>query len=382
MKSKAENNIPNNPIDLLSNAMGNIIPDNIVDGEATEIPDEPIPEEVPSMDPNLGIVTEPTPIPPAVTDEEFIPEPEDDAVKIIKVAPMGISNKVKGQQNIATLSFICVDNKENVFTIHKNYIIDSLEEEEKIKELPIYNGDFYNTFKLSNSVINNHLEAYVTEFKFTVPADFQNINDIEFRFAGTNSKDSVNHEFKVNGEVFMSFAFLDSYILEAINNQHDFELAISLGYGNGYNSASSYLVENIDNIVAMAPGVADRDDKFLDKLKGAFKKKEDITTIALEFKSSRIIDGKNDPIFILTPFDIGVTLDESKFKGNTIKDLETKCFGDSDQYICTLMINSIYLLGPDKDYMVLRVKNNKNEVKLVFIDKANMEHLTNLIKEF
>ena len=152
--------------------------------------------------------------------------------------------------------------------------------------------------------------------------------------------------------------------------------------------AEFFVVDSIDKIVAMAPAVVDIKEKknifakLRDMIKGANINNDHPTSIGMVVKVVRYNGQEREVVQLLTPFDIGVEFEEEKFKGNTIASIEENYYGDSDQYVTTLTINSIEIGGIDKTYMIIRAKAKTGSTKLFLLDSSIQKELQDKINEY
>lgn len=183
----------------------------------------------------------------------------------------------------------------------------------------------------------------------------------------------------MNSEIYCAMKFIDDYIFNTmIENEHDLQLATIVGSKEN-NDVEFFVVDSIENIVNMVS--TKKKPKGIEAIKSIFDREAD-TNIGLVFRASRTTPEKKEIVSILTPFDIGVELDKSKFKGDTVEDLENNYFGDSDQYVATLIINDTHIEVVDKSYMVIRGKTKNGTTKIFLLDNAIKNDLIKKIKDY
>lgn len=353
---------------------------------------------------DVEVVTEETPIPPSMDDvvNNIIPDIAPDVVdedvietndtKIINMktaSPFNVAFNSFTDTEVGTLCFLCRDENDKLFVLNKNIIIDSEEARLNLECLPFAEGVFdFHSRKIACNTVNMYLDSYVSEFKFYVEDNFAtDENPIIYTYA-TNPRDGVTYRINMSPDIFSCIAFVDDYAKEGIDNEHDLALACVAGSKVLEDNATIILVDSVDKIESMAPAVVEDDEPmtFFEKIKNFFTK-ENIryhsTTIGMVMRISRYINNIKEIYFMLTPFDVGVEFDESKFGNTTIKDIQGSYFGDADQYVSTLMISNIHLYGAaDKDYMIIRGKNKNKKVKLFLFDTSNKNDLEKLINEY
>ena len=362
MKKVTIDNIP--PINFPDNNPGII---DVAPGEFKEVKEE------------NSVVTEETPIPPS---EEVESKKE---YLILKTAtPYNATVMNAHGVNVGTIYFLCKDGDDKLFILMRNYILNSEEDKMSILALPFYH-DYDEEFasgKIVNSLLNQCLDTYVSGMEFSVDDSFKNISNpsVYLKASSISTKEEV--VIKMTAYIFSCISFIDSYVFDKVDNDHDLTLATVAGSKVLDTSVEFFVVDRIESIVSMAPAEVHVKRKGLAKLFGTKKKKYN-TTLGVVLKVSRYISNDQREIaHILTPFDIGVEYDESKFRGNTIDNIQNNYYGDSDQYVGTLMISNIRLLGVDKEYMVIRGKSKDKIVKIFLFDSSVQQELKSLIDSY
>ena len=337
------------------------------------------PEELKEVKEENSVVTEETPIPPS---EEVESKKE---YLILKTAtPYNVTVMNAHGVNVGTIYFLCKDGYDKLFILMRNYILNREEDKMNIWDLPFYH-DYDEEFasgKIVNSLLNQCLDTYVSGMEFSVDDSFKNSPNpsVYLKASSISTKEEVT--IKMTADVFSCMAFIDSYIFDKVDNEHDLTLATVAGSKVLDTSVEFFVVDRIESIVSMAPAEVHVKRKGLAKLFGTKKKKYN-TTLGVVLKVSRYISNDQREIAnILTPFDIGVEYDESKFRGNTIDNIQSNYYGDSDQYVGTLMISSVRLLGVDKEYMVIRGKSKDKIVKIFLFDSSVQQELKSLIDSY
>ena len=365
--------IDNNPINTTDNIPPINFPDNnpgIIDvtpGEFKEVKEE------------NSVVTEETPIPPS---EEVENKKE---YLILKTAtPYNATVMNAHGVNVGTIYFLCKDGDDKLFILMRNYILNSEEDKMSIWALPFYH-DYDEEFasgKILNSLLNQCLDTYVSGMEFSVDDSFKKISNpsVYLKASSISTKEKV--VIKMTADIFSCMSFIDSYVFDKVDNEHDLTLATVAGSKVLDTSVEFFVVDKIESIVSMAPAEVHVKRKGLAKLFGTKNKKYN-TTLGIVLKVSRYIsNNEREIVHILTPFDVGVEYDESKFRGNTIDNIQSNYYGDSDQYVGTLMISSVRLLGVDKEYMVIRGKSKDKRVKIFLFDSSVQQELKSLIDRY
>lgn len=288
-------------------------------------------------------------------------------------------------KTIGTIYFICKDNDDKLFILMANYILESEEQINYFYSLPFYKDyefEFVST-KIVNNFLVNCLDSYVSDLDFTIDNlnDIHSIPDVYISANKVSTKEKVN--LKMNPEIFSCIAFINSYIYDRIDNIHDLTLATVAGSKSNDNYfVEFFVVDKINSVISMAPAEVSVKRKGLSKIFGLKKNKYE-TTVGIVFKVSRFINNTDREVaHILAPFNVGTTFDNSKFRGNTIEKIQSKYYGDSDQYVGTLIINNIRIYGVDKEYMIIRGKRKDKVVKIFLLDSAAQKELNFLIDSY
>ena len=364
------------------NPMMNSMPmnENIIDAEAKEIEDVGKDASIKNYSENdLQVVTEDTPLPPAVTED--IHEEVEPYIVAKTVTPFNIAINEKSKKKIATIYFLCRDEDDKLFIIDRNLILESEEDALMIESLP-FTEDLENDFvsnKILTRSLNAYLPAYIIDMKFYINDGFEKDSNPTLYTYGVNVNTKENIKIKMSADIFACMAFVDSYIFDGVDCEYDLALATVAGSKIIDPPAEFFLIDKIESIVSMANAVVNKKKGFFD----FFKKKDLGTTVGIVLKLNRFISkDEKETVSLLTPFDVGVTFDESKYRGKTIEQIQDEYYGDSDQYVATLNITNIRLYGIDKEYMIIRGKNKDKKVKLFLFDASMKEELNHLINTY
>lgn len=330
------------------------------------------------------------PMEDGVVDGEFkeIEDKQDNSNVIKTVTPFVINSREKGNEMVATITFLCINGEDELLTINRNYML-SKEEDELLQSIPFHVGSMFSNAIICEQIILNNLPCYISDFKFEV----EDIHNNEVFLDCVETRKNTERRFKFNSEVYAALNFVDDYIFkEDIDNDYDLRLAIAIGSKVNEN-VEFFLVDNIESIVSMV-STDKAPTGFIEKIKSIFVKREPTTNIGLVFRVARTVDKKyeeNDAtiikqekevVSILTPFDIGVVFDSDKFKGDTIEQLQEKYYGDSDQYVSTLIVDEARLHGIDKEYMMIRGKTKDGITRIFLLDSTMRENLIHMIKSY
>lgn len=318
--------------------------------------------------------------PPLPDYEDASEEPEQETIRIVSATPITIVDHDVNGRYISTLAFLCRDMNDKLVTICRNFELKDKEEQELLDVIPFHNNNanFINdTMNYIN--LTKYLPSYISDFKFYVEERYNTDNNpIVYTYAtkfGDISKEKIRID--IDAEVYAAMNFIDSYVFDGIENEYDLNLAVSVGYKNDH-VAKFFLVDSIEDIISIAPTV--RQPKGIKKL---FKKAEIGTGIALVLKINKFISNtEKEVVSLLTPFDTGIVFEESKFRGSSIESLEEKFYGDSDQYVSTLIVNTTRLHGIDKEFMTIRGKNKDGQVRIFLFDTTIVDKLIKMIEEY
>lgn len=304
------------------------------------------------------------------------------------ITPYKITFKKKDNRDIAIIIFLCRDDYDNLFIIDRNIAIrdqDHLSDLECIPFAEDKDYDFVND-NICTNLLLGHLDNYVCDMKFEISKEDIKSSNPVLTTTLTNVHTRETKVAAIGADTYAALTFIDSYVSEDIINEHDLALAVVAGSKDN-TKAEFYVVDSVDKIVAMAPAVVELGEKegFFAKLKSMIFKNDESdhpTSVGMVIKVSRIVGTEREVVQLLTPFDIGVEFDEDKFKGNTISSIEDNYFGDADQYVTTLTINSARIEGIDKSFMIIRAKSKTGDVKLFLLDSSAQKELQDKINEY
>lgn len=309
------------------------------------------------------------------TNMEVADESKGNKVKVVNmesIVPAGISKRIierNGKSvNLANLVFICKDTSGDIFTLGKNYCITTKEENDMIEALPFYNDDKFENYKASVNLLVNTLESYSSEFEIKAESDFVKSSEPRFSIDCKDISNNTDVKIYMNANHMDCLKFIDSYIYEGINNNHDLALASTLSLDNI--NEDIFLVDKIESIVSMAPAINK-------------KQKKDIKSIGVVLKLSNFISIDEKEIsYLLIPFETGTGYDIKKFKGKSIDDIMDSYYGDSDQYLSRLLIDKVRISGVDKEYMIVKACSKDNKYRMFLFDNATREELVKMIDEY
>jgi len=352
-----------------------IIDAEVVDGKAVEVSEN---EEVASEEVYDNVYGT----------KQFNPKEAVAADIYIKtITPYKITFKKKDNRDIAIIIFLCRDDNDNLFIIDRNIPVrdeDHLSDLECIPFAEDKDYDFVND-NICTNLLLGHLDNYVCDMKFEISKEDMKSSDPVLKTTLTNVHTRETKVAAIGADTYAALTFIDSYIAEDIINEHDLALAVVAGSKEN-TKAEFYVVDSVDKIVAMAPAEVELKEKkgFIDKITSIFKGNEDEhpTSVGMVVKVSRTVGTEREVVQLLTPFDIGVEFGEDKFKGITISWIEKNYYGDADQYVATLIINSAKIEGVDKTFMIIRGKSKTGDVKLFLLDSSIQKELQDNINAY
>lgn len=335
---------------------------------------------------NLQVIND---IPPINTDENIeTVEPEIPSFDCMTVTPYNIAFTESGDRTIPTLFFLCKDRDGKLFLLAKNYTVNSEDELDRIKSIPFAEDKELDHVSkiLMNSILRTGLDVYATNMEFSIDTTCWNKMPnpiVSLKVLNNKSKtDAIIH---MSAETYSVLAFIDSYILEDIESEHDLSLATIVGSRATEGNVDFFLVDKIDSIISMAPAEVPVPRKGLGKLIDKISPRKNVydTSVGLVLKLNKFISNdEKEVVSLLIPFDIGVEFDIDKFRGKTIEEIQNEYYGDADQYVCTFMINKSRILGVDKEYLVVRGKNKDKRIRIFLFDASIQEELRHLINNY
>ena len=364
--------MPNMPTPPPTDASHNVNGDGVVDLSSSDVKDITEEEKVETTNSTETNSESSTELSTEVNNEE-----DEKARTIRSATPYIINTNKKDNMTIATLSFLCVLENDKIITICRNFLIHDEDEEDILKLIDFHADSEFINNKICYNFIAKYLPSYFSAFNFKAnPKEDKNLVTLECVNI-TNRSEMIN--FRMTSETYVCMSFIDDYVFKGeVENTYDLSLATVAGSKKNDN-IEFFVVESVEDIISMVSTA--QKPKGLDALKNLFSKDEN-TGIGIVFRVSRTVDGNKETVSILTPFDIGVSLDKSKFKGDTIESIQENYYGDADQYVSTLLIDEVHLYDIDKDYMVIRGKNKSGKYYVFLLDNNMKQKLIHDIKAY
>lgn len=314
-----------------------------------------------------------------------VPDPEkDNTITCINIAPVYskiVERKDKDNEKIAIMYYLCIDSFGQLFTINKAFNINSEEEQLDFECLPFaeFDTDHF-TRKIQNRWLSIHLPRYTSDLKFYI----DDINNPCVYIYGIKANDGNKFKIILKNDVFASLLFLDDYPLnDGVESDHDLDFAISNGAVPCKYEPDFFIVDDLD-IISMADAtIRPTPSNIIEKIKNKFSRYELVSTnIALITKLYSFSKDNKESIQLLTPFDVGVVYDDSKYKGTTVDNIEDGYFVDGDQYVSNLIVIDARIYGIDKSYMIIRATNKNKQPKIILFDDNMKNILNNKINEY
>ena len=319
-------------------------------------------------------------------DDSIISEHVDYAHFIKSVTPLAITEKpVSGSDipNVAIL-FLCKDTEDKFFILKRLIVLEDKNDIELVINNPLYTENNFVNNKAVAGLLLSGLESYYTDLDFDVNPKTYTYDENPIVTCEVYAANNAVVNIAMNLEQFGALAYTEFYTFNGMVNRHDLTIATVSGSGvldheKEGKPNSFFLVEDIEEIVSMAPAIP--------KEKGLFKKnKVNANSIGLVLKLSRAVQQDNrlvkEYVYTLLPIETEQKCDKKKFKGETIQNITEKFYGDADQYICTYMINDMRFISLDKQFMMFRGKSKNNDTYMFLLDTSLCNKLERLIEAY
>lgn len=319
-------------------------------------------------------------------DDSSISEYVDYARFVKSVTPLAITEKpVSGSDipNVAIL-FLCKDTEDKFFILKRLMVLEDKNDIELVINNPLYTENNFVNNKAVAGLLLSGLESYYTDLDFDVNPKTYTYDENPIVTCEVYAANNAVVNIAMNLEQFGALAYTEFYTFNGMVNRHDLTIATVSGSGvldheKEGKPNSFFLVEDIEEIVSMAPAIP--------KEKGLFKKnKVNANSIGLVLKLSRAVQQDDrlvkEYVYTLLPIETEHKCDKKKFKGETIKNITEKFYGDADQYICTYMINDMRFISLDKQFMMFRGKSKNNDTYMFLLDTSLCNKLERLIEAY
>lgn len=319
-------------------------------------------------------------------DDSIISEHVDYAHFIKSVTPLAITEKpVSGSDipNVAIL-FLCKDTEDKFFILKRLMVLEDKNDIELVINNPLYTENNFVNNKAVAGLLLSGLESYYTDLDFDVNSKTYTYDENPIVTCEVYAANNAVVNIAMNLEQFGALAYTEFYTFNGMVNRHDLTIATVSGSGvldheKEGKPNSFFLVEDIEEIVSMAPAIP--------KEKGLFKKnKVNANSVGLVLKLSRAVQQDDrlvkEYVYTLLPIETEHKCDKKKFKGETIKNITEKFYGDADQYICTYMINDMRFISLDKQFMMFRGKSKNNDTYMFLLDTSLCNKLERLIEAY
>lgn len=286
--------------------------------------------------------------------------------KITQITPLTILDT---NDNSISLVHLATDQNGTAFLLYRKFIKDeeSGEDQSFLYNLDFYNGNQKPSTIISNRVLCDNLPSYLCSFDIKYDGDFTEDNPDLYFEAQSIWDENERINIHMNPEVFSSIAYIDEYIFDGINNNHDLYEAINAGFKNSVDTrVELFKVEGIESITNIAP---------IPGQKGYY-------TVCFKVYRYTRKDTK-EFAFILVPLYLDKIYPKDKFKGKTTEKILEKYLKDQNQYLNIYMISLIHLFGTvDQDFQVFKAKNKNEKTNLFLLPMDVSEDLIRKIDEF
>ena len=301
-----------------------------------------------------------------------------DMLIITSVAPLGITDKVDEEKTVVLL-YLCTTNQDNKMLILKRKIgLESKDDIEIILDNPLYDGMNFIHNKTITGVLLSSLPSFYTELDFDLADDYK-YNEKTLLRSYYYDNDNQMIDIFMPIDIFGSIAYIEYYTFCAINNKQALTEACIFGVNGSQNNKGFFNIEEIEELVYAAPAIVEDNS-------GLFKKKVKTPDLAVVAKVSRSIeqDGHlvKDFAYVLFSVVPEKTYPNSKFKGNDIKNIKEKYYGDNDQFIARYMIGECRFFNIDKNYMLIKAVSKNGDGYMFMFDESICNKLERLIDAY
>ena len=298
-------------------------------------------------------------------------EPPKEENRTMKIKNATLLNLTYSRSNdnsvVATLSWLCNDVEDNLFTLCTNYQLED-DECEFVEDLEIIETKQFVGIRIATRMLLNYLPKYMTDLNFRTE-DGKLTNDTKRLFfdgvkVGKNGPE-LKLVFEVNNSLFASLKFIDNYIYDKIVNNYDFSLAvIDASKAEDKDNTPIRIIDGIESIISIAPA-----------------SKKNKSTIAVIFKVFTYRGADKEYSTILSSFNLGVKYPKSKFKKNTFDKMKSNFYGDKEEYMNNL-ISTVKFTDIEKTYMCLKAVNKSKEEVVFLLDKSIQSQLQTMIANY
>ena len=311
------------------------------------------------------------PIPPMEGEsiEETIID-QANQITIVNVSPYSIDIIPQDNKYMVVLAVFALDDQENLHIITRSYFAESKEDIDRIKEIPFYSSEKFNSFKTTQNIVSKGCRMFETNYEFFSTDDENKFYIEALEVKKNNEKVSLY----MDTNIMSCLAFLDLYIFKTVTSLHSLSKVCIAGINmENESDIETYYPDSVESLVAMAPVNLD---------KKLFSKSE-TTQVVVQFKYIKFLNSEEkDTCSLLTPFDIGVSFQKNKFKNHTVAEIQKEYLVDSDQYMSEFIVGTVHIKGDDKDYLLIRAKNKDNKRRLFMLSNDIQTSMINKITDY
>lgn len=279
---------------------------------------------------------------------------------VLNVAKSEVDDKL-----IASVAWLLKSKSGKLFTLSTNYIIEDVDDELFINNIP-FNKESFAASKITDNMIINELPGFITDMEFSI-SDLKDPEEYNFSIEAfdISSKDDSNVTFYVNIELFSSFKFIDNYITDMVMNNYDMMNAILSAAYIPERKTEFFIVENVSRISSLS---------LIDKK---------TSSVAVVFEVDKKLENcLSEMVSLLVPFNLNnIKFSKSKFKGSNIKKIQDVYMTESGQYI-NIFTFTCKFKNIDTEYMCIKAKNKDQVSKLFILNKTNVNQLEEMIKAY
>lgn len=283
------------------------------------------------------------------------------SINIISVSPYSIDIINNDKKIMIILTILGIDDDNLLYLINRSYYAENKEEIERIRKIPFYTSEDFNSVKTSQYILSKGCTVLQTNFEFYSTDDPDKFSLYALNIDDNNNKVHIS----VNANIMSCLAFFDLYVFKTITGLHSLNCACIAGINKDNEEATDTIIpDTVENLLCMAPVIQHK------KIFGS----NDTSDVIVAFKLIKMNGEEREAYSLLTPFNVGVSFPKQKFKGHTTKEIQETYFGDSDQYMSEYIVGSVHIYGCDKEFLMI-VAKNKNKDRKVFMLSGDVQSL-------
>ena len=299
-----------------------------------------------------------------------IPMPEKSIVIKNAVLSM-ITSSNRGDKLYVTFVYTCRTEDDKLITV--NTTTDITEEElDSIKAMETYFDNLAFETQFTMHYLRKYNDSYLSKFDFSTVDDKYTTDKNPLLYTeATNIATKESVKLVVSPELFMSFTFINNYIL-ASEFESEVDLQSAMIGALTENPADTSMKEVVDlTIDKLAPAKA---------LKDGFFKKAATSDIVLKLDLS--VKDSEDHIKLVTTFNVGEKFNAEKFNGTTSEDIIGNYLAEDNEYITSYMNSGARIENLGKEFLLIKSTNKNNENALIMFDEEMQKKLIDQIKNY